>query len=98
MPLNEPSALELKTLQSLADFDGQRVLEIGTGDGRLAWPFAPAAAQWVALDPDAGELGLAASHLREDSFANLRLLIGDGRALSFPAGYFDIVFLTWSLC
>lgn len=98
MPLTDPSDLELNTLRELVDFAGLRVLEIGAGDGRLAWPLAVEAARWIALDPDAGEIALAASDLREKQIASLRLSLGDGRALSFPDDYFDIAFFTWSLC
>ena len=98
MPLVQPSDLELKTIRALADFSGRRVLEIGAGDGRLAWPFARQAAGWFALDPDAEEISVAAGDLRATPFPNVRLSVGDGRALAFPAGWFDVAFFTWSLC
>jgi len=37
MSLIDPGELELATLRALVTFTGQRVLEVGTGDGRLAW-------------------------------------------------------------
>ncbi len=98
MPLSTPSDLEIKTIRALVNFSGQRVLEIGAGDGRLSWPFAPEAAQWIALDPDADEVNAAARALRKDPFPTVRLLVGDGRALSFPADRFDLALFTWSLC
>ena len=98
MPLSQPSDLELKTIRALVNFSGQRVLEIGAGDGRLSWPFAPEAAQWIALDPDADELNAAARALRENPSPTVRPLVGDGRALSFPSDYFHIALFTWSLC
>lgn len=99
MPLSTPSALELRTIRALADFSGRRVLEIGAGDGRLSWPFMPEAAQWVALDPDADEIAVARGEKERDrEKGKVRLVIGDGRALSFPASHFDIAFFTWSLC
>ena len=96
MPLTLPSALELKTLRQLARFAGQRVLEIGIGDGRLAWPLSAEAAQWIGLDPDADEL-INAEADREER-ARVRLLAGDGRRLAFPDNYFDLAFFSWSLC
>ncbi len=99
MPLATPSDLELNTLRSLADFSGCRVLEIGAGDGRLSWPFAPEAAEWIALDPDADEIAAARGEREKDrEKEKVRLVIGDGRALSFSSGHFDIAFFTWSLC
>jgi ubiquinone/menaquinone biosynthesis C-methylase UbiE len=99
MPLSTPSALELKTIRALADFSGRRVLEIGAGDGRLSWPFMPEAAQWVALDPDVGEIAAARRERERDKEKEkVRLVIGDGRAVCFPAECFDLALFTWSLC
>ncbi len=99
MPLVIPSALELKTLRQLAQFSGRRVLEIGVGDGRLAWEFAAEALQWIGLDPDPDDLALAREEReKEKEKERVQLLAGDGRALSFPSDYFDIAFFSWSLC
>jgi ubiquinone/menaquinone biosynthesis C-methylase UbiE len=101
MPLVIPSALELKTLRQLVRFAGQRVLEIGVGDGRLAWPLAPEALQWMAVEPDLEDLALAKEEREKDKDKDKEkvwLLGGDARALSFPDEYFDIAFFSWSLC
>jgi ubiquinone/menaquinone biosynthesis C-methylase UbiE len=99
MPLSQPSDLELKTIRALVDFAGRRVLEIGAGDGRLSWPFMPEAAQWVALDPDVDEIAAAREEREKDrEKEKVRLVIGDGRAVCFPAEYFDLALFTWSLC
>ena len=98
MPLSEPSALELKTIRELADFTGRRVLEVGAGDGRLTWPFAAEAAQWVASDPDCSEVDAALKVLRLPPFPPARLHVGQGQHLSFPAASFDVVLFTYSLC
>lgn len=97
MTLIDPEDLELATLRTLAGFAGRRVVEIGTGDGRLAWALAAEAAQWLALEPDPDELG-AAREQASSRPAPVRLLAGDGRALALPAGQFDLAFFTWSLC
>ena len=98
MPLIDPADLELRAIRSLAAFSGLRVIEIGAGDGRLAWPFANRAALWLAVDPDSAELQLAATEMRPNPLAPLRLLAADGRALPLPPASFDIAFFTWSLC
>jgi ubiquinone/menaquinone biosynthesis C-methylase UbiE len=97
--LIDPQDLELATLRALARFDGRRVVEIGAGDGRLAWPLAREAAQWVALDPDPDEVDLAADDLAAGQLpTHVRLLIADGRALALAAASFDLALFTWSLC
>jgi ubiquinone/menaquinone biosynthesis C-methylase UbiE len=99
MPLIIPSALELKTLRHQVHFAGQRVLEIGIGDGRLAWPLAAEARQWIGLEPDLDDLALAKEEKETDTNKErVRLMAGDGRALSFPDDYFDVAFFSWSLC
>ena len=98
MPLATPSALELKTLRALADFTAKKVVEIGAGDGRLTWPLAVAAAQWLSLDPDDDETRAAFRAHSADPRPNVFIAQADGRALSLPANTFDIAFFSWSLC
>jgi SAM-dependent methyltransferase len=101
VPLIDPSDLELRAIRSLAAFSGLRVIEIGAGDGRLALPFATDAALWLAVDPDGAELrraALAATEVRSNPAASVRLLAADGSALPLPPASFDIAFFTWSLC
>lgn len=97
--LIDPSDLELSTLRALAAFEGQRVIEIGAGDGRLAWPLAKTAALWLAVDPDETELIAAAEDLAAEPFSRpVRLLMADGRALPLAAAGFDLALFSWSLC
>ena len=98
MPLIDPADLELSCLRAFGVFAGQRVLEIGAGDGRLAWPLAAEAALWVAVDIDRDELEVAAADQREHPLDPLRLLAADGQALPLPPASFDLAFFTWSLC
>ena len=48
----DPEGAHLAALRRLADFRGQRVIEVGCGDGRLTLPVARDAAQVLAFDPD----------------------------------------------
>ncbi len=98
MTLVDPDDLELNTIRSLVDFAGRRVVEIGAGDARLAWPLASETALWVAVEPDAEEVASARIDLAGKDRRPVRLLLADGRALSLPAGCFDLALFTWSLC
>ncbi len=98
MPLVDPTDLELATLRSLAGFSGRRVVEIGTGDGRLAFTLARDSAHWLALDTDLAELALAAKEGASDPVRAVRLAAGDGRALALPAACCEVAFFAWSLC
>ena len=98
MPVHsDPEDTETRALHDYADFAGQRVLEIGCGDGRLTWRYADRAVYIVAIDPDADDIATA----REDCPNDLRNKI-DFRALrleelDLPTEKFDLALLSWSL-
>jgi len=89
---NEPVAL----FEFAGGFSGQRVLEIGCGDGRLTWLYADQAAHVVALDPNADDIALAVqncpSHLRD------RVEFRTGTIQEYESSEtFDLALLSWSL-
>jgi ubiquinone/menaquinone biosynthesis C-methylase UbiE len=65
----------------------ERVLDVGTGAGALAFALAPLVREVVGLDPVSELIELA----HERSRANTEFLVGDGAALPFPDGSFDLV-------
>jgi ubiquinone/menaquinone biosynthesis C-methylase UbiE len=64
----------------------ERALDVGTGAGALAFALAPLVREVVGLDPVPELLELA----RERSLPNTEFLEGDGAALPFPDGAFDL--------
>jgi 2-polyprenyl-3-methyl-5-hydroxy-6-metoxy-1,4-benzoquinol methylase len=48
----DPEGAELAALRRLASLEGQRVLELGCGDGRLTFQYARSAASVLAVDVD----------------------------------------------
>ncbi len=98
MPIRlDPEGNETAALFDFAgSFAGQRVLEIGCGDGRLTWLYADHATRVVALDPNADDIALAIKncppHLRE------RVEFRAGTLQEFePPEKFDLALLAWSL-
>lgn len=76
---------------------GARVLEIGTGDGRLAFGYGARARSVLAIDPDGDAIARARaraetlgwSHVRFEPIAADQLAVGRER--------FDLALLAWSL-
>lgn len=65
----------------------ERTLDVGTGAGALAFALAPLVREVVGLDPVPELLELA----RRRTLPNTEFLEGDGAALPFPDGVFDLV-------
>jgi ubiquinone/menaquinone biosynthesis C-methylase UbiE len=64
----------------------ERALDVGTGAGALAFALAPLVREVVGLDPVPELLELA----RARSMSNTDFVEGDGTALPFPDGSFDL--------
>lgn len=93
----DPDGAESTALLQAAQFRQARVLEVGSGDGRLAFRYAMASASVVGIEPDATQMTLArracpVSLQRRVSFVQATAL-----ALPFRSATFDIAVLAWSL-
>jgi ubiquinone/menaquinone biosynthesis C-methylase UbiE len=93
----DPEESEFEALLALAgDLTGQRVLEVGCGNGRITTHLAPHAAHITAIDPNEDRIAIAKANLPPElthkiSYLNLPLE-------ELPPGeLFDMVLLSWSL-
>ncbi len=96
----DPENNETRALFDLADFSGQRVLEIGCGDGRLTWRYAGRAAHVTAIDPFEESVARARENLPRELQGRVEfhpIAFEDFAAANKPA-VFDIAILAWSLC
>ena len=96
----DPENNEPRALFDLIDFNGQRVLEIGCGDGRLTWRYADRAAHITAIDPFERSIVRARENLPEQlrSRVKFRHIAFDDFAVESRSSTFDITILSWSLC
>ena len=96
-PQKDPENFERKKLLDFADFSDSRVLEIGCGEGRLTWKYAPASSLTFGLDPDLSALRVARADCPPDLRPRVHLARASAYHLPFPKETFDIALLAWSL-
>lgn len=85
--------VESAMLELLDDRPIGRLLDIGTGTGRMVELFGPSAESVIALDRSAEMLRLARAKLAPEVGAKCQLMIGDFNDLALEAGAADTVVL-----
>lgn len=93
----DPEGAHIDALRRLADFDGQRVLELGCGDGRLMTGIARDADDVLATDPDADAIERAVRTLPQELMGRVRYRVAKGNEIDVPRQSFDLVVFSWSL-
>ena len=76
---------------------GARVLEVGTGTGRLALGYAASARTVLAIDPDAPSIAVAEQAAAERGLANIRFAAIAAQELDAGRERFDLAVLAWAL-
>jgi ubiquinone/menaquinone biosynthesis C-methylase UbiE len=89
--------IELRRLRADRYFRGKDVLDIGTGDGRLAWLIAPVARSVVGLDPDPNGIREATREARRRGVRNARFKVSTAQDLGVGRERFDTALFSWSL-
>ena len=92
----DPERQEIRLLRAVTSWRGKHVLEIGSGDGRLARRIASLGARVEGIDPD-NSLVRAALRATPPRFAGrLRFRVAQAEHLRYPAETFDIAIFGWS--
>lgn len=78
-------------LFELADFTGKRVLDVGSGSGRLTFAAAEKAREVYAVEPVETLRHFLREKCKADSIHNVRVTDGFVEALPYPDDAFDIV-------
>jgi ubiquinone/menaquinone biosynthesis C-methylase UbiE len=87
----------LSAVLCAADFRGRRVLEVGSGEGRLTWGIAPLAASVVAFDPDTDYVAQARAECPEELREKVRFEVASADEIEVEPQSVDLVFFSWSL-
>ncbi|MDQ3380723.1 MAG: class I SAM-dependent methyltransferase [Actinomycetota bacterium] len=95
--LLDPEGAHIAALRRLADFSGQRVLELGCGDGRLTLGIARDAASVFAFDPDADAVERARRSLPDELAERATYRVASGKLIELEPHSFDLVVFSWSL-
>lgn len=93
-----PAARELAAYGGRRLLRGKRVLDLGTGDGRLALGAAELGArEVVGIDPDPAALRDARAKVRTAGLTNVLFRLGSAQELPVAAEKFDLAILSWVL-
>jgi predicted RNA methylase len=93
----DPEGAHLAALRRLGDFRGQRVLELGCGDGRLTLGLAADTDGVLAFDPDAEAVERARSSLPIELAQRVAYQVASGKEIEVEPGSFDLALFSWSL-
>jgi ubiquinone/menaquinone biosynthesis C-methylase UbiE len=92
----DPEGTETRYLNQIVDCTNKRVLEIGSGDGRLTWRYAHPAGRVTGIDLDADELRVAVNDRPASLNETVAFMMANSVNLPFPHETFDIAILAWS--
>jgi ubiquinone/menaquinone biosynthesis C-methylase UbiE len=93
----DPAGDETRALRQAVNWRGKRVLEVGCGDGRLTYRFAPWTRSVLGIDPDEERIAIARRGLPAALADRVRFAVRDAVDLAQPPAAFDAVFLSHSL-
>ncbi len=94
----DPEGRDLAAMKRYVSFQDKDILEIGCGDGRLTFQYAPLARSVIAVDPSSRAIAAARKQLPKELRAKLRLRVARGESLPMRDDSFDVVLYAWSLC
>ena len=92
-----PPGVEVRMIQRFTRLDGKRILEIGSGDGRLTLQLARVAASVLAVEPDGAQLGVARRAAVSAGINNIAFRVSSATTLRLPKTRFDAAVFSWSL-
>lgn len=93
----DPAGIMPRAVLQAADFRDARVLEVGAGDGRLTFQYAPEARSVVGIDTKEPEIHTASERSSVERCGKAWFLCASATTMPFCDGQFGIVLLASSL-
>ena len=93
----DPEGNEIEALQRIGDWRGNRVIEIGCGDGRLTLRLAGLGAVVHAIDPHAEAIRMARKNRPKKFARRIRYRVGQAEHLEQREASFDLAVFSWVL-
>lgn len=88
---------EIRAFGGPARFRGKDVLDIGTGNGRLAFDAARYARRVVGIDPSEEAVRIAQAKIERSGLTNIAFRVGSAQKLDIGRERFDVAIFSWSL-
>lgn len=92
-----PEGMEIRLIEQFASLRGRRILEVGCGDGRLTFQYAPTAGAVLAIDPDRPSIEDALDEQARLRLGNVTFRVGSVERLPSRGAPFDVALFSWSL-
>ena len=92
-----PPGMEIGLIERHVRMEGRRILEVGSGDGRLTCQYARRAASVVAIEQDASSVALARRMADVEGTGNVSFRVGTAERVRLGGAPFDVVLFSWSL-
>ncbi len=89
--------LEIRAIMRQVSVRRKRVLEVGAGNGRLTFDYAPLARSVLAVDPEPSGAREGAREARRRGLDHVRFRAQRAEMLRGRPGSVDLVLLSWSL-
>jgi ubiquinone/menaquinone biosynthesis C-methylase UbiE len=93
----DPEKYETRALESVTEWRGKTVVEIGCGNGRLTMRLAGLGASVEASDPNREAIAAARRDLPKRFAESVRFTIGQAERLAHRDSSFDTAVFAWSL-
>ncbi len=92
-----PDGMEIRLVERFTTLRGRRILEVGCGDGRLTFQYAPTARKVLAFDPDRASIEEALDQQVMLGVQNVAFRLGSIEHLPARGAPFDVALFSWSL-